>query len=297
MSLQQQSPLQFCLDMFLLHQEASHHTHRTIEFYRYNLTRFLNHLEEFDIQSVEAITAHHIRLFIVGLERRELSSSYVHSYARSIRTFCNFLVNEGMIDASPMKPVKMPRIDEKILPPFSQDDIRALLRQCDGKYATRDRAIILCLLDSGLRAAEFARLRVGDIEEDGIIKVLGKGRKERWVRLSARTRKEVARYLLERGRVDDSDPLWVGKKGQLTPGGILQMTMRLGRRAGVWPAGMHRFRRTFAIASIRNGMDVHRLREILGHADLATATQYLKFVREDIVDIHKVTSPVDNWRL
>lgn len=126
---------------------------------------------------------------------------------------------------------------------------------------------------------------------------LGKGRKERWVRLSARTRKELLRYIAERGNSDESDPLWTGRKGRLKVNGLFQAMRRIGKRADVWPVGLHRFRRTFAITSVRNGMDVHRLREILGHADLSTAQQYLKFAREDIVDIHKRTSPVDNWRL
>jgi integrase/recombinase XerC len=297
MDLQKQSSLKSHLEMFMLHQEASHHTKRTIDFYHYHLDRFLQHLAEFDLKSPDEITAHHIRLFIVNLERQNLSSAYVHTYARAIRTFCNFLVNEEILSSSPMKSVKMPKLDDKILPPFTESDIKKLLTNCEGKYKNRDKAIILCLLDSGLRAAEFASLNVDDIEPDGIIKIMGKGRKERWVRLSAKSRKELTRYLLERGELDEGDPLWMGKKGRLTISGLLQAMERIGKRAKVWPVGLHRFRRTFAIASVRNGMDVHRLREILGHEDVSTAQQYLKFAREDIVDIHKQTSPVDNWKL
>lgn len=297
MPFERQSPLELHLEMFLLHQEASRHTQRTIDFYRYNLNRFLVFLIESKINDTSEVTAHHARQFIVDLERRNLSGAYMHSFARAIKTWFNFLVSEGEIERNPMHKVRMPKVEQKVLDPYTEAEVRALLKACVGEFALRDRCIVLGLLDTGLRASEFVAMDIGDVGDDGTVLVEGKGRKERWVRLSARTRKDLLRYLAGRGHAEANDPLWLGRKGRLSATGLLQLIRRLGQRAAVDPANVHRFRRTFAISSLRNGMDVHSLKEILGHADLATATHYLKFVKEDVVEVHKRTSPVDHWRL
>ncbi|NOZ27953.1 MAG: tyrosine-type recombinase/integrase [Chloroflexi bacterium] len=291
-------PLPTCLDMFLLHQEASHHTRRTIEFYRYNLSRFLAFLEDQGVQHPQAITPHHIRQFLVTLERRGLKDTTVHSFARPIKTFLNFLVSEGILEASPMHKVSMPRLEQRIHPPFSEDDIRKLLAACGQDwYGLRDKAIILCLLDTGLRAAEFVNLNVGDIDGDGTITVHGKGGKDRYVHVGALARKALVRYLATRGHLLPHAPMWIGRTGKrLTVSGLFQAMRRRGRQAGVWPVGPHRFRRTFAIWALRNGMDVHHLRAILGHADLQMAQRYLALAKDDLIEAHRLASPVDNMR-
>jgi site-specific recombinase XerD len=292
-----QLTLKTSLEIFLLHQESSHHSPRTIALYKYNLNRFNNYLAAQGVSSPVDISAHHIRSFLVDMEKQGLSSSYQHQFARCIKTWLRFLVAEELIAESPMVKVKMPKQEQKILPPFDEKEIKKLLAACEGETENRDRAAILCLLDSGLRASEFVSLNIEDIEEDGAIKVIGKGRKERYVRLSARTRKTLLKYLSERGQLQPTDPLWIGRMGRLQVNGLFRALQRVGKRAGVSPTGLHRFRRTFAIASLRNGMDVHTLRDILGHSDLETAMYYLKFTRQDIVDVHTKTSPVDNWKL
>ena len=289
--------LERCLEMFLLHQEASRHTPRTVQTYRETLTRFLEYLAELKITAPEEITPHAIRRFLVDLERRGLADTTVHKFARCIKTFCNFLVNEELLDASPMRKVAMPKLEKKIHPPFSQEEVEKLLAAC-GKdfHGLRDRAIVLCLLDSGLRAAEFVSLNVGDVDKDGVVRVRGKGQKDRYVVLGAQARKAVLRYLVGRGEVHPDDPLWVSNTGKrLAYDGLYQVLKRLGKRAGVWPVGPHRFRRTFAVWALRGSMDVHHLRAILGHADLQMAQRYLALVKDDIVEAHRQASPVDRF--
>ena len=295
---QRQLPLDLHLEMFLLHQEASHHTGNTQRLYRYELGRFVDALKAEGVETATAIAARHIRQHMVGMERRELAASTIHVTARCIKAWLNFLVAEEVLTVSPMRSVKMPKLDEKILPPFDEDEIRRLLAACAGPDQLRNRAMILCLLDTGLRASEFLALTVATIDrKDGSIRMMGKGRKERWTRVSARTRKELLRYLAKRGGVDAVEPLWIGRKGTLTIDGLYQVMKRLGKKAGIAPVGLHRFRRTFAIAAHRNGMDLLELKEILGHADLATTRRYLKFDKEDMLEAHRRASPVERWDL
>ena len=105
--------------------------------------------------------------------------------------------------------------------------------------------------------------------------------------------KALARYLSRRGQASDTDPLWVGTKGRLTPSGVFQAMERLGKREEVWPVGPHRFRRTCALWSLRSGMDLHTLRVMMGWSDLQMAQRYIALVKEDSEEAHRQPSPVD----
>jgi len=284
------------MEMFLLHQEASRHTQRTIESYRETLDPFLEYLLKRDITDPEDITPDDIRRFFVQLDRRGLASATVHKFARSIKAFLNFLVREEVLDASPMRKVAMPKQEKKVPNPFTTEDVKALLTACQGETALRDRATVLCLLDSGLRVSEFLSLTVGDVDaRDGMVKVRGKGQKERFVRLGARARKAVLRYLAGRGNAKDGDPLWMGRHGPLKISGLEKALQRLGKRAGVKPANPHRFRQTFATWSAAAGMDAHSLRFLLGHESLEIARRYVEMAKADIEEAHKRASPVDRF--
>lgn len=280
------------LEMFMLHQEAAHHTAKTLSYYRYTLDKFLDYLTVRGVKAPEGVKATHIRAFLAHLQKQGYADTTVHGHARAIKAFFNFLVTEEVLEASPMRKVKMPKLEQKILPPFTVEDIEVLLVAChQGKNALRDKAIVLCLLDSGLRAAEFIAMNVGDVGKDGLVRVHGKGMKSRYVRLGASARKAMLRYLAKR-RAKQGEALWMGKKGRLTVSGLYQVMRRLGKRTEIH-CHPHKFRRTFAIWALRRGMDVYHLRAILGHADLAMALRYLRLVEADIADAHRQASPVD----
>lgn len=290
-----QTPLDMARDMFMLHQRASQHTPRTLEFYEYTLSGFLDFLHDEGVDTPQGVQRHHIRQFIVHKQDEGCKNATVHGYARAIKTFFNFLVDEEVLDKTPMKNVAMPKLNEKVPPAFTKEEVQALLNACHGHLALRDRAIILCLLDTGLRANEFSSLNVGDVERDtGMVKVYGKGQKERYVRLGYAARKALLRYLMERAELRPDSPLWLGVRGdRLSRHGVWERIAQLGKRAGVH-AHPHKFRRTFAIWALRGGMDVHHLRRLMGHADLQMATRYLDMVQEDIRESHRRASPVDN---
>jgi len=115
----------------------------------------------------------------------------------------------------------------------------------------RDYAIMLALTDTGLRASEFVSLRVSSVDmRTGLITVIGKGRKQRTVRVGAKARKSILRYLGTRPDVIPDSPLWVAygfdgaERGPLTLRGLQIVLRRLGERAGVTPCSPHKFRRT-----------------------------------------------------
>ena len=192
----------------------------------------------------------------------------------------------------------MPKLDRKILPSFTGDDIRKLLDVCEhSQNPERDRAIILALLDSGRRAAELCGVDVGDVDmtTGGVHIRQGKGRKDRVTRdFSHRARKALLRYFLARGDVQQSEPLFVSENdgGRMTPNGLLLLMRRIGNRAGVH-AHPHKFRRTCTVTLYRAGVQLADIALLLGHSDLETLKGYLDLQAQDGLQAHEKAGPVE----
>lgn len=297
------TPLDLHYESFLLDREAQRCTPKTLTHYTYTLGTFVGWLQRCGINSPEEITSHHIRAYLVELQRRGLRDTTQHAHARGIKTWLRWLVNEGELDESPMCRVSMPRLDKRIQPPFSPEEIKALLAACNTKTPKdlRDRAMTLALLDSGLRASEFVGLRVNSVDmRSGLVTVMGKGHKQRTVRFGAKTRQAILRYLARRSEPTQDSPLCIAyrtdgeERSPLTLRGLQMVFRNLGERAGVTPCHPHRFRRTFALWCLRDGMDLHSLRLLMGHSSLAVLQRYLALAGEDIERAHRLHSPVDN---
>jgi len=229
-------------------------------------------------------------------------------------------VNEGYLETNIVRSIDPPRYERPAIVPLTREEIRALLAACDytrtwknratvsrRPTADRDRAIILLLLDTGIRRGELCDARINDINlKANTLRVAGKGRgrdkKERVVHFGKRTAKALWRYLTPRlAECDPDDPLFLAGPADdprpLRGGHLRRLLKRLGDRAGVNNVYPHRFRHTFAITYLRNGGDPFTLRILLGHSDLEMVERYLAIVRADCSDAHRRASPVDNWRL
>ncbi len=286
--------LDLALDIFITAKQAERCTPRTIDTYTWTLKRFLGWLQERGITDPQSITAHHIRLYLADLDSQGYASSYIHIYARTIKTWLRFLFAEDLIPTDPMAKVAMPRLDKEILPAFTPEDVKRLLAVC---LTDRDKALVLCLLDSGCRAAEFVNLNISDFDrKTGAVSVRqGKGRKDRVTFLGAQARKALLKYLMLRQDAENDGPLFPSATTgeRLTPNGLLLLCRRLGKRANVDHCHPHTFRRTFALWSLRAGMSIFALQQIMGHSDLAMLRRYLALVEEDLADAHRQHGAVD----
>jgi integrase/recombinase XerD len=287
------SDLARAVNQFLLDCAARNLTPGTIHFYAQRLTTFVTYLTQAGITDVTGITPALLRAFIAGFA--DHSPYYQHQHARAVKTFCGFCVREGWLTVSPMQTVRMPKLPKDVLPPFDKADVAALLNACE---CDRDRGLILTLLDSGVRASELLALDVGDFDAlTGALHVrLGKGRKTRVTFVGARTRKALARYLAEREQPRPTEPLFITltrDKGRLTFFGLQSLLGRLGRAAGVSPMGAHRFRRTFAIESLRAGMPLPQLAALMGHEGLSILQRYLRLVTDDLQAAHAAHGAVE----
>jgi integrase/recombinase XerD len=172
--------------------------------------------------------------------------------------------------------------------------------------ANRDQAIILTLLDSGIRASEFSCLRIPDFDpKRGQLEIRhgteggAKGGKGRAVYLGKTARHAVWRYLAEREDGQEGDaPLFIVRRGRpFNPSSLRHLIKSIASRADVKDAYPHKFRHTFAITYLRSGGDVFTLQSLLGHGSLDMVRHYARIAQVDVEHAHRKASPVDNWRL
>jgi len=261
---------------------------RSITWYRMILDRLIGRLGA--DRPVDGITLPELRAWLVGL-RSSLAPISVAGYVRGLRAVGNWLAVDGLAEARAFRTLARPRVPHKVIEPLSDGDLRRLLAAC----GPRDRAILLLLLDTGLRVSEAAGIRLRDLRPDGTIKVMGKGAKERIVPVGSAARTAIIRYLERRGDAGPDAPLFLGQSGEaLTLHGIQQLLERLKDRVGVTGrCSPHTFRHTFARSYLVNGGDVFTLQRILGHTSLEMVRRYVALSDTDVANRHRAASPAD----
>ena len=287
--------LSLAAESFFTAKQGEQCSPRTLEAYRRSVGMFADWLRGQGVTQPGRITPGLVRSYFADLGTRGFKSSTVHDYARPVKTFVRFLYTDDILTVDVMAKVKMPRQEKKILPALAREDVRAILAACT---TDRDTALVMVMLDTGLRAAELCALKVGDfnVKTGAVLVRHGKGGKDRVVYAGAKTRRAVIRYMTSRVYRDDDDmPLFPSDKGgrHLTTNGLLIALHRIGKRAGVAHCNPHAFRRTFALWSLRSGMDLMRLAALMGHADLAVLRQYLDLNHDDLAAAHKEHGAVD----
>jgi len=293
---------------YLLAAGARHLSEHTIRDYVNTLTKFRKFLGDDNIP-IEEITRHHIEAFFAA--QTTVSNKTILNYHVGLSSLWTWAVSEHIVQNHIVREVKPPKAEQKDIVPFTLVEIRAMLgvagRDSTGKVsnphmresADRNRAMLLLLLDTGMRASELCGLDMGDVDNHNRrVHVLGKGAKERTIPFSPRTGQALWRYLTSRQDPRTDDPLIATMDGhELNRSRLLIILSRMGRRAGVSNVHPHRFRHTFAIQYLRNGGDPYTLQALLGHSSLDMVKNYLRIAQIDIDTAHRRASPVDNWSL
>lgn len=248
-----------------LHLEAANLSPRTVQSYTDAAVRLRDFLADQGMPTaVTAISREHVEAFISDQLDRHAPATAGVRY-RSLQQLFRWLEEEGEIERSPMARMRPPKLPEKLVPVYSQDELRALLAACAGRdfEARRDLALFRVFIDTGARVAEIAGLRWDPEDEDRRdldlgqreLLVMGKGSRPRVLRIGKSTAKELDRYLRIRPAHPHADQpwLWLGRKGRMTVSGIAQMMKRRGEQAGVDGVHPHRFRHTFAHQWLADG--------------------------------------------
>jgi site-specific recombinase XerD len=252
-------------------------------------------------QGIGTVTGNDLRRFIIALQSKpkfanhpynkpqqaKLSSQSIETYCRAIRSFFGFLKREGFVQNNVMAKVKMPKVPEVVIPTFSENELAKLLSQTNRvtKEGFRDYCLLLIFIDTGIRLSELACLKPDDIDyEQNLFKVMGKGRKERFVPFGRRVAKALMKYQLKcRPEPIGTDNFWLRRDGRpLLPKRIEKLVASYGKKAGLKRCYAHKLRHTSSVMYLRNGGDVFSLQKKLGHRSLSMTRHYSNLADSDV---------------
>jgi integrase/recombinase XerC len=289
------------LQAFLLTCKVDGLSPATLSDYRQKMGAFVAFCKGLGVKDPKRLTDSDVRAYLAEL-RETVSPVTVSDYYRCAKRFLNWMVEERMLKHNPMATIRPPKVPKKVITPFTTDHIKRLLMLCDDRkfLGARNRAIILMFLDTGLRLSELVGIRIKDVDFDReTVKVMGKGARERVVRIGRTAQKALLKYLLVRD--DDLPYLWLTEEHRsFDRRGVQTMILRLGGRAGIEGVrcSAHTFRHTFATQALLNGAGEFEVQSLLGHEGLDMTRRYAASLRsEAAVEGHKRFSPVDNMGL
>ena len=294
------------LDKLIVHfaqsNKAEGKSLKTIAWYSemlYDFTGFLKSkgsratLSEFDTETV--------REFVVYDQERGMSPYTVQGKARALKAFSSWLSREGYRSDNLLSNFKLPKVPTNVIEPLTGAEIDHLV-SCKNLLTAigcRDIAILILMLDTGIRLGELCNLPFADVHvEEGYLKVMGKGSKERIVPIGASTQKMLWRYIIHfrpEPINKSNNYLFLTLDGQLLqPNAVKLLINRWGKKAGVPRLHAHLCRHTFATNFlIYNCGDVFRLQQILGHSSLEMVRRYVHYASTQALINGKTLSPVD----
>lgn len=295
--------------------ETSGKSPHTVKWYEFRLELFERFLGE--DASLTNVTVQNVRAFIAELQSRTrrnannpfvtnkegpLSSSYIQGFARTLRAFSSWLYEDGYIETNVLKSLKPPKITQKVIDVLTDTQLSRLLTCFDRNepYGARNHAIVITLLDCGLRASEICDLTLENARlDEGFLKVRGKGDKERLVPIGQAAQASLRAWRDRfRGQfVVDEEAPWVflnanGKR--LTINALEQMVGKAGRGAGMAGLHPHQLRHTFATRFLTENVgDAFQLQQFLGHTSLEMVRRYVSVASVEMAILERRTSTVD----
>jgi site-specific recombinase XerD len=258
---------------------AANKSPRTVLAYMSVVDGFGRYLAEHGMPTnVAGITREHIETYLSDLLAAHKAST-VHLSCTVLKLYFRWLTEEGELSRSPAQRVKAPIVPEVPVPVLSEDQLRRLLKTCEGRTfdARRDLALFRLLLDTGMRLNECAALTVEDVDLDqSVAVVMGKGRRPRACPFGNKTALALDRYLRERNRhrLAALPALWLGQRGPVTDSGIARRLDERALQAGLGHIHPHQFRHTYAHQWLASGGQEGDLMRLAGWRSRAMLARY-----------------------
>jgi integrase/recombinase XerC len=276
-------------------RNASPHTVRA---YGEDLAQFARHVRaelgrEGRPQDVDHLL---IRAFLARLHRQGLKSVSAARKLATLRTFFRYLCREGVLDRNPARSLLSPRLEKRVPTHLDESDVCLLVEMPgDGAAAFRGRAILELLYATGIRCSELVGLDLGEIDRSSrMIRVLGKGRKERIVPFGGRAATAIDAYLPVRSQARPrTDALFINARGgRLTDRSVrLLVAQRVKAVALARRVSPHTLRHSFATHLLERGADLRAIQELLGHASLSTTQRYTHVNTRHLLEIYNKSHP------
>jgi integrase/recombinase XerD len=288
------------LDLFLEHLVVERGLRQnSLDAYQRDLIRYVTYLADRGKQAT-ALDRAEVSRYLLALREAELSPRSVARHLSAIRQFHRFLVRAGRTTEDPTAHLEAPRPWQRLPGVLSSEEVDRLLaaREAATPRELRNRAMLELMYASGLRVSELVGLRLADIDFSlGIVRVLGKGDKERLVPVGETAVNSLRAYLkdgrprLEKGRPTDN--LFLGRHGRgLTRQMFWQLIKRAALAAGIAKAVTpHTLRHSFATHLLERGADLRSVQLMLGHADIGTTQIYTHLSRSHLKAIYDKFHP------
>lgn len=288
---------------FLLLEKGS--SENTLAAYELDLRRYAEYLAGRGVAAIERVTTTHIRGYVAKLSGTGLAPSSVARAISAIRGLHKYAVVEGETKNDVAETVDLPKRRRTLPDVLTLREVESILlapdlSDADSPYPLRDRAILETLYATGMRVSELRMLKTSQLLfEHDLVRVVGKGNKERLVPIGRVAQEWVERYrttsrprLLKRGRVND-DILFLNSRGAgLSRNAIWEITRKYAAAAGVTAeVHPHTFRHSFATHLLEGGADLRAVQEMLGHEDITTTQIYTHVDREYLREVHRSFHP------
>ncbi len=274
-------------------KDASPHTLRA---YRKDLEEF----GAFVGKEPEEIEMMDVRGFVAQQVREGRNRTTAGRRLAAIRSFLRYLHREGYLRANPARLVSTPKA-QKLLPKFlTVDDVFSLIEKPEGIgfIKARDRAILELLYSSGLRVSELSGLNVDDVNtRESLVKVRGKGKKERILPVGSKAVDAIKSYLVEKVLLKRNDrAMFLNSRGtRLSERGIRRIVVKYAKLSGIRDdIGPHTLRHTFASHLLQGGADLRVIQELLGHSSLSTTQKYTHLDVAHLMDIYDRAHPLSD---
>ena len=276
----------------------------TLRAYHKDLLQFDNFLKAEKRSSLGSVNHLLLRRFLAVLRSKNYSKTTIARKLASIRSFFKFLIREGELVANPFEMLRTPKQDKKLPHFLSITEVDVLLKTPDSStlMGLRDMAIMETLYSTGIRVSELVGLDEGSIDFiAGMIKVQGKGKKERLVPIGSPAIKAINEYIdsksmskkKEEKSVSRSEPLFLNKYGgRLTARSVARSLDKYLKVSGInLLTSPHTFRHSFATHLLDKGADLRSVQEMLGHSSLSTTQVYTHITTERLKNVYDKAHP------
>lgn len=256
--------------------------------YEMTFRLFLRYLKENGNPKPAEVTIHNLRACIEAWKASGRASETISNRYRNLKAFFNFLAKDGLLNANPAAGLDRPRVERRLIRPFTQEQFITLLAQIrPNPLGLRDKALLLLLADTGLRISEALNIKTGELDLAGNTAiVMGKGRKERRVCWGEGTRKAIISWLRVRPEAKDTEPVFCNQfGGPLVPGVFSRRVKDYTRTAGIAANRLscHALRHFWACQYLKATGDIVTLSRLLGHTSLDMSRKYLNLTNDEVL--------------
>lgn len=273
---------------------------KTIDAYRRDLRQYLQHIYNIKIKNLSDVKSTHIREYVRILNKRGMAPTSISRIISSIRGYHKFLSGEKIVEENPALTINNPKIPKKLPHVLSEKEISSIIDSIDenSQFYRRDTAMIEMLYSCGIRVSELCSLEISDLFlDDELIRVIGKGSKERLLPIGGKAKTFLNEYLIHsRNRLNrktESSFVFLSRNGKvLTRAMVNKILNKWTKSAGITRSiSPHMLRHSFATHLLEGGADLRFVQALLGHSDIATTQIYTHLDKHHLKEVYKSHHP------